>query len=86
MAATVYILQSETTHRFYIGCTEDVGARLSEHNRGQTVSTRGRGPWSIVYQEEFESLSQARRRERQLKAWKSHRCIEELIESRRHTL
>jgi putative endonuclease len=76
---SVYIVQSERSQRFYIGCAEQPERRVSEHNRGQTVSTRGRGPWALVYQEQFDSLAEARRRERQLKSWKSHRSIQELI-------
>ena len=76
----VYILQSLTSTKFYIGCAEDPMLRLSEHQRGQTKSTRGRGPWTLVYQESFQTLFDARRRERQLKSWKSHRSIQELIE------
>ena len=76
---SVYILESENTHRFYIGCAENPLARLAEHQRGQTIATRGRGPWALVYQEAFENLTQARRRERQLKSWKSHRSLQELI-------
>jgi putative endonuclease len=76
---TVYILQSERTNRFYIGCTNDVGSRFAEHQRDQTTSTRGRGPWLLVYQEQFDSLGEARQRERQLKSWKSHRSIQELV-------
>ncbi len=77
----VYVLQSETSKRFYIGCAEQPEARLLEHNRGQTISTRGRGPWILVYQEPFDSLAQARLRERQLKSWKSHRSIQEMIDA-----
>jgi putative endonuclease len=77
---TVYILQSQSTQRFYIGCADNPSARLVEHQRGQTKSTRNRGPWSLVHQETFETLSQARTRERQLKSWKSHRSIQELID------
>jgi predicted GIY-YIG superfamily endonuclease len=57
--------------------------RLAEHNHGQTLSTRNRGPWQLIYQEEFETLAEARRRERQIKSWKSHRSIEELITSKK---
>ena len=77
---SVYILQSATTGKFYIGCSSDVNARLIEHQRGQTVSTRGRGPWVLVFQEQFDTMVEARRRERQLKSWKSHRSIQELID------
>jgi putative endonuclease len=75
----VYILQSEGSQRFYIGSAKHPEHRVSEHNRGQTISTRGRGPWTLVYQEQFDTLAEARRRERQLKSWKSHRSIQEMI-------
>jgi len=81
---SVYILQSQSTTRFYIGCAQDPVARFAEHQRGQTVSTRGRGPWMLVYQEQFNTLTEARRREQQLKRWKSHRSIQELIVSKAH--
>ena len=77
----VYILRSERSGRFYIGCAEDPRERLNEHNRGQTRSTRGRGPWLLVHQERFGALSEALARERQLKGWKSHRSLQELIDS-----
>jgi putative endonuclease len=77
--ALLYILQSERTGRFYIGSTEDLARRLEEHRRGQTASTRGRGPWKLVYQEEFESLLAAHRRELEIKRWKSSKMIEALI-------
>jgi putative endonuclease len=77
----VYVLQSQRTQKFYIGSAEEPLVRLEEHQRGQTVSTRGRGPWALVYQEQFNTLNEARRRERQLKSWKSHRSIQELIDA-----
>ena len=52
----VYILQSERNQRFYVGSTNDFERRLAEHQRGHSVATRGRGPWRLVYQEQFESL------------------------------
>ncbi len=77
--ATLYVLQSKTTGLFYIGSTTDLERRLAEHARGQTPSTRGRGPWRLVYREEFPSVKAARQRERKLKAWKSHTAIAELV-------
>ena len=78
---SVYILRSKSTGRFYVGCAEDPVARLTEHQRGQTTSTRGRGPWSLAYQRRFDTLAEGRRRERQIKRWKSHRSIQALIDS-----
>ena len=77
--AWLYILQSEATDRFHVGSTSNLERRLSEHARGQTRSTRNRGPWRLVYREEFENLTAARGKERQIKTWKSHRSIAELI-------
>jgi hypothetical protein len=54
--AFVYILRSETTHRFYIGSTNDLTRRQDEHTRGHSLATRGRGPWKLVYLERCESL------------------------------
>jgi len=81
MAAVLYILQSETSGKFYVGSTEDLDRRLSEHNRGQTPSTRGRGPWKLVHQEQFASLLEAHRRELEVKGWKSAKLIKALISS-----
>ena len=78
-----YILQSESSGRFYIGSALNLGDRLSEHQRGHSPYTRAQGPWRLVYQEDFTELADARRRERQIKSWKSHRSIEELIAKRR---
>jgi putative endonuclease len=79
----LYILESQTTRKFYIGSAIDAEVRLGEHQRGQTRSTRGRGPWIRVYEEHFATIAEARSRERQLKRWKSHRSIKELIDSQR---
>ena len=77
----VYILRSGTTQKFYIGCTARLTIRVAEHQRGQTASTRGRGPWVLVYEEQFDTLAEARGRERQLKSWKSHRSLQDLIQT-----
>ena len=80
----VYILQSLSTGRFYVGCTVDLERRLAEHRRKHSPYTRQQGPWELVYEEESASLVEARRRERELKSWKSHRALQELIEKRGH--
>jgi predicted GIY-YIG superfamily endonuclease len=37
----------------------------------------------LIYREEFGTIAEARRRELQLKSWKSHRMIQMLIDSKR---
>ena len=79
MSAFLYILQSQTSGRFYIGSTDDLDRRLSEHGRNHTPSTRGRGPWTLVHKEEFAYLIEARRRELEIKRWKSANMIRALL-------
>jgi len=57
--ASLYILQSEKTGQYYVGSTNDLDRRLAEHMRGQTPSTRKRGPWKLVHREEFATLLEA---------------------------
>jgi putative endonuclease len=77
--AFLYILQSDATAKFYVGSTNDLFRRGSEHDRGHSLATRGRGPWKIVYTEEFATLPEARRRELELERWKSSKMIRALI-------
>ena len=46
----VYVLRSDKNGWLYIGLTKDVDRRLSEHNRGYNRSTKGKGPFRLVYQ------------------------------------
>jgi putative endonuclease len=79
MAGFLYILQSQTSTRYYVGSTDDLLRRVDEHKRGKSLATRNRGPWKLVYQESFCSLSDARHREYQIKRWKSAKRIGELV-------
>jgi putative endonuclease len=79
----LYILRSASTGRFYIGHAGDVARRVSEHNRNRTPSTRNRGPWELVYSEEFATRSAATQRERALKRMKSHAWIEQVARASR---
>jgi putative endonuclease len=74
-----YILQSETTGRYYVGSTNDLQRRIFEHLRFHSKATRGRGPWRLVRAEEFASLIEARRRELEIKRWKSAKLIAQLV-------
>ena len=60
---TAYILQSEKDGKYYIGSTDNIELRLIRHNRGYSRYTKGKGPFKLVYKEEFESRSEAKKRE-----------------------
>jgi putative endonuclease len=67
---TVYVLRSKTTGRFYTGSTSDLGRRLDEHNAEVSASTKHRGPWELIYREDYGTRLEAVRRERELKSGK----------------
>ena len=79
----LYILQSESTRRFYIGQTQDVPERVAYHNANYSKSLKNRGPWRLVYTEQYKTRSEAVLGERQLKSWKDRRMIEKLFSASR---
>jgi putative endonuclease len=66
----VYVLRSEKTGRRYVGSCQDLVNRVAQHNRGESKSTRHGIPWTLIYDERFESRSDALRRERYFKTGK----------------
>ncbi len=68
MENVVYILQSETTGKYYIGQTEDLEDRLNRHNRGDSKSTKTGRPWKVVHVERYNTRSETVLRERYLKS------------------
>ncbi len=75
----VYVLKSHKDHKYYIGSTSDVAARLQFHNSGLQRSTRHRIPFELVYKEECASKSIALLREKQIKSWKGGNAFHLLI-------
>jgi putative endonuclease len=75
----VYILRSVNNGRYYIGCTEDLGRRLREHNDGKGSSTKAFRPWELAHSQYFNTLTQARQRESYLKAQKSRAVLTKLV-------
>ena len=65
-----YVLHSRATGRYYIGSTQDLSQRLTQHNSGMMRATRPGRPWIMVHSESFDSRSDSLRREQQIKRWK----------------
>ena len=67
----VYILTNRPRGVLYIGVTNDLIRRLSEH-KGKLVPgfTRAYGVIMLVYYEEYSSILEARAREATLKRWR----------------
>ena len=79
MSFTVYILYSKGIDQFYIGHTENLNDRLFRHNNSGSKGTKKANDWELVYQELFETRSEAYKREMEIKNKKSRKYIEQLI-------
>ena len=75
----VYILESLTNERHYVGHTEDMKTRLQRHNTGKVKSTKAFMPWRLVYSESFISKQDAYKRERQIKSYKGGEAFKKLL-------
>ncbi|MDY0295915.1 MAG: GIY-YIG nuclease family protein [Acidobacteriota bacterium] len=71
----LYILYSPNLNKFYVGSTSNLDWRITQHNKGLSPYTKGKGPWSLVHVEEFSDKAQASKREKEIKSWKSHKRI-----------
>jgi len=67
----VYILTNTYRTTFYIGVTNDLNKRVSQHNDKMGSSfTSKYNVTDLIYYETFEDVNKAIAREKQLKNWK----------------
>ena len=77
MTHFVYILEcSDKT--LYVGCTNNLERRLAQHNNSKSGAhyTKIRRPVTLKYSEKFETLSEARKRESEVKSWRREKKLE----------
>ena len=79
MKGTLYILQSQSTGRYYVGSTTNLEYRLKQHHAGHTHTTRRLANFIVVFSQEFPSITLARKAERQIKRWKRKEYIEKIV-------
>jgi putative endonuclease len=65
----VYILKSIKTNQYYIGYTNDLKKRLSDHNSLKNKATKANAPWELVYYEAYKNRKAATEREKKLKKY-----------------
>jgi putative endonuclease len=75
----VYVIQNQSSGRLYTGFTRDLTQRLGQHNSGITKSTKGRGPWDLVYSEPHSTRAGAMRREKFLKSGKGREELQGIL-------
>jgi putative endonuclease len=75
----VYILLNERNTKTYTGVADDVNKRLAEHNAGRVKSSRPYRPYKIIHAESFETLKEARQKERFYKSTTGRRKLKEMF-------
>ncbi|MFN7654355.1 MAG: GIY-YIG nuclease family protein [Cyclobacteriaceae bacterium] len=81
MEFQVYILQSLTTNRYYVGQTNNLEKRLDEHNSEVAGHTKKEQPWKLVWHKTVSTRGEALLLERKIKKRGASRFLEDLSRS-----
>ncbi|MBI2031066.1 MAG: GIY-YIG nuclease family protein [Candidatus Levybacteria bacterium] len=77
----VYILYSLKDNKFYIGFTNNLKKRLSEHGGGNVEATKNRLPVKLIHYEYFINRADAEARERFLKSGYGRKQFKEILKN-----
>ena len=70
-----YVIQSKKDRKWYTGSTLDLRKRFQQHNNNEVSSTKGRGPFELIYYEACINEEDARVREKYLKSGPGKRYL-----------
>ena len=73
-----YILKCNN-NTYYVGSTNNMKRRLTDHNTGQNRYTRTRLPTKLVFTKEFDNLTEARKYEYFIKRQRNRNFYSRLI-------
>lgn len=73
----VYILECADT-TLYVGCTNNLEKRIKQHNESKWGAhyTKIRRPVVLKHSERFLTLTEARRRESEIKGWRRNKKLD----------
>lgn len=77
----VYILYSLKDSRLYIGFTNNLKKRLTEHASGKVEATKNRTPLKLIHYEYFISRNDAEAREKFLKSGYGRKQFKEILKN-----
>ena len=75
---TVYVLKGQDG-KLYKGMTNDLRRRLTEHRSGHTETTSRMTGLRLVYKEEYDTFTEARKRELYLKSAAGRRFLKKIM-------
>lgn len=70
-----YVLKSIKDQMLYTGYTSDLRKRFNDHNQARVFSTKGRGPFTLIYYEACLNQQDATAREKYLKSGPGKRYL-----------
>jgi putative endonuclease len=70
-----YLLKSKKDKKLYTGCSNNLRNRFKQHQEGEVLSTKGRGPFELVYYEACLNQQDAFAREKFLKTGMGKRYL-----------
>ena len=70
-----YVIRSKKDHRWYTGMTDSIRKRFRDHSEGNVRSTKGRGPFEMIYCEGCLNKTDALEREKYLKSGMGKRYL-----------
>jgi len=73
----IYAIFDKYSREVYVGMTNNIERRLSEHKRGQSFYTRKFKDIVLIHKEEYNDYKTARKREKYLKSG----CGKEFLKS-----
>jgi len=79
MKYTVYVIWSKKLQKRYVGSTSDLERRIVEHNKGQSKFTKSGVPWQLVCKEEFDTKTEALKREKFLKTGVGRKYLDNIL-------
>ena len=77
----VYVIYNSESGKYYVGQTEDLVRRLTQHNDHtyQSYTARFPGEWKLIHKESVATRSEALKREKGLKSGRGREYIQSII-------
>lgn len=75
----VYVLRSLKDKKLYIGYSENLKRRFSEHQNGDVQSTKPRRPFDLIFYEAYKNMKDAKRREKYFKTDKGKSSLKMML-------
>ena len=74
----VYAIKSKKRNYIYVGLTNNIQRRFSDHNKGYNRTTKPYRPFKLIYLETFDTRIEARQKEKYLKTTTGKRFLRSL--------